>query len=135
MRKILVDTNIFFIPFTEGVDILEEIKNYVELNLGEPVEGFYTLKKNIWELDHLERTAKSQKKRNLIKLIKKYIEKKGVKILDSDLNERTDRLLIQKALEDPKTWIVATQDSNLREALKRLDIHFIYFKNKQIFLR
>ncbi|RIB35286.1 MAG: hypothetical protein BXU00_02010 [Candidatus Nanoclepta minutus] len=130
--KVLIDTNFFFIPFYERFDIIEELKNFL-IERGIEYEGFYTLRKNIWEVENKLKTTKSENKRKLFKLVLDYIKKKDIRILDSSLNEKTDRLIVSTVLKDK--WIVCTLDRQLRYILRRLKIPYIYYANRSLHIR
>jgi len=129
MYKILIDTNFFFLPFYEKFDIIEELKKFL-IEKGIEYEGFYTLKKNIWEIENKLKTAKSESKKKLFKLVLNYINSRGIIVLDSPINEKTDRLIVGVAVKDK--WIVCTLDKQLRYILKRLKVPCIYYSNKSL---
>jgi|GEM_PF-1480236 len=131
LYKILIDTNFFFIPFYENFDVLEELPKFLE-NKKILIEGFYTLRKNIWEIENKIKTAKSKKWEKIYTLVMNYIKKHNIKIIDTSVNEKTDRLIVETVIKDPDKWIVCTQDKNLREILKRLKIKVIYYANKSL---
>lgn len=130
--KILIDSNFFFIPFYEKFDIVEELKKFLIKNNIES-EGFYTLKKNIHEIENKIKTSKSVKKQKLYELVIKYIKNNNVIIIDSPINEKTDRLIINTALNG--NWIVCTLDKQLKEIMKRLKIPYISYSNKKLYIR
>ncbi|MEM1804492.1 MAG: hypothetical protein QXI77_00670 [Nanopusillaceae archaeon] len=130
--KILIDTNFFFIPFYENFDILEELKRFlVENNI--EFEGFYTLKKNIYEIENKIKISKSVKKKKLYELVMEYINKNNIIILESSINEKTDRLLINIALNG--NWIVCTLDKQLKSIMKKLKIPYISYSNKKLYIK
>ena len=129
--KILIDTNFFFLPFYENYDVLQEIPNFLERNQM-LAEGYYTLKKNIWEIENKLKTAKSQKWKNIYKLVLEYIRKNNVKIIDTPVNKNTDHLIVETVIKDPYNWVVCTQDKNLRDILRKLKIKVIYYAEKEL---
>lgn len=132
--KVLVDTNFFFIPFYENFDSIDELEKRLE-NLDIVVEGIYTLKKNVWEIENKLNVAKSNKWKKTYKLVLEYIRSKNVKILNSPINEKTDRLIVNTVLSSGGKWIVATQDKNLQIVLKRLKIPYAYYSKKEIHIK
>ncbi len=130
--KILIDTNFFFLPFYENFDVISELQNFL-IEKGIDYEDFYTLKKNIWEIENKLKTSRSEAKRKLFKLVLEYIKSKGVTILESPLNEKTDRLIVNTALNG--RWIVCTLDRQLRYILRKLKVPYIFYSNKSLHIR
>lgn len=130
--KILIDTNFFFIPFYENFDILEELKRFLIRNNIE-FEGFYTLKKNIYEIENKIKISKSVKSKKLYELVMEYINKNNIIILESPVNEKTDRLLINTALNG--NWIICTLDKQLKSIMKKLKIPYISYSNKKLYIK
>lgn len=130
--KILIDTNFFFLPFYENFDVIEELKKFLNENNIE-YEGFFTLKKNIYEIKSKIKNCRSLKKRKLYELVIKYIEKSNINVLESSVNEKTDRLIINFALSG--NWIVCTLDRQLKEIMKKLKIPYISYSNKKLYIR
>lgn len=131
--RILLDTNIFFLPFEEKFDSINELKNFL-LNNDIRYKELITLKKNIWEIENKLNTAKSNKKKILYKMILSYIEKNNITIIESPLNINTDRLILKYTIENPDV-IPCTRDSKLIFVFKKLKINFIYYKNKSYFIK
>jgi rRNA-processing protein FCF1 len=128
--KILIDTNIFFIPFYENFDIINELKDFLSRNNIE-YEGFYTLRKNIIEIESKINSSKSEKWKKIYGLVLEYIKKNNINIIETRENyEKTDRLIIKTALSDK--FIVCTLDRNLRIILKKLYIPVIFYSNKKL---
>ncbi|MFZ8856000.1 MAG: PIN domain-containing protein [Candidatus Nanopusillus sp.] len=128
--KILIDTNIFFIPFYENFDIINELKDFLMKNNIE-YEGFYTLRKNIIEIKSKINSSKSEKWKKIYSLVLEYIKKNNINIIETKENyEKTDRLIIKTALSDK--FIVCTLDRNLRIILKKLHIPVIFYSNKKL---
>ena len=120
----------FFLPFYENFDIINELKNFLEKNNIE-YEGFYTLRKNIIEIENKINTSKSEKWRKIYSMVLEYIKKNNINIIDTGKNwEKTDRLIVEVALSDK--FIVCTQDRNLRKILKGLKIPVITYSNKSL---
>jgi len=129
--KILIDTNFFFIPFYENYDVLEELPVFLE-SKGILIEGFYTLKKNLWEVENKLKTARSEKWRKIYNLVMQYIKNYNIKTIETPVNVNTDRLIVSTVLKNPDNWIVCTQDRNLREILRRLKIRVVYYGGKRL---
>ncbi|MGC9079957.1 MAG: PIN domain-containing protein [Nanopusillaceae archaeon] len=128
--KILIDSNVFFIPFYENFDVIEELKQFLEKN-NILYENFYTLRKNIIEIENKIKTSKSEKWRKIYNLVLNYIKSKNILVIDTGKNnERTDRLIVNVALSDK--YIVFTQDKQLRKVLKSLKIPVIFYSNKRL---
>lgn len=128
--NILIDTNFFFLPFYENIDIIEEIKKILETN---HILNYrlVTLKKNIWEIENLMNKAKSEKWKKIYNLVLNYIRKNNIDVLESEIEERTDRLIVKFALSNKNT-IVCTQDKILRKILRKLDIPVIFYSHKSL---
>ena len=128
--NILIDTNFFFLPFYENIDIIEEIKKILETN---HILNYrlVTLKKNIWEIENLMNKAKSEKWKKIYNLVLNYIRRNNIDILESEIEERTDRLIVKFALSNKNT-IVCTQDKILRKILRKLDIPVIFYSHKSL---
>jgi rRNA-processing protein FCF1 len=131
--KVLIDTNFFFLPFYENFDIFEELPKFLERK-GFLIEKFYTLRKNIWEVENKLKTAKSEKWRNIYKLVIQYIKKSNVEVIETPVNKNTDHLIVETVIKEPNSWVVCTQDRNLREVLRRLKIHVVYYAGKELHL-
>ncbi|MGC9133169.1 MAG: PIN domain-containing protein [Nanopusillaceae archaeon] len=128
--KILIDSNMFFLPFSENFDIINELKEFLEKNNIE-YEGFYTLRKNIIEIENKIKTAKSEKWKRKYNMVLEYIKRNNINIIDTGKNwEKTDRLIVETSLSDK--FIVCTQDRNLRKILKGLKIPVIFYSNKEL---
>lgn len=133
-KKIFLDTNIFFIPIYDKIDVIEELKIFLDKN-NIYFENFYTTKKNVWEIENKINTSKSEKNKKLYEMALKYLKSKNVIILDSDINERTDRLIVKLVLKEPKDWIVFTRDKILKNTLKSLRISYITYSNKKFYIK
>ncbi len=126
MKKILLDTNFLLVPFQFNVDIFSEIERLV-------TEKFKlcTLKKCIWELEHIMRTAKKGKDRLNAKMALQLVKKYNIEIIDTPLDRKTDDLIVEIAKENPREWIVCTNDKELRRMLKKLGITTIFLRQKK----
>lgn len=127
--RILIDTNIFFLPFQENFDSINELKKFlIENNI--KFKEFITLRKNIWEIENKLNTAKSEKYKKLYKTVLEYIKRNDIKIIDSPININTDRLIIKYCIENDDI-LVCTRDSKLIYVLRKLKISYIkYSKHK-----
>ncbi|BFI73081.1 hypothetical protein YN1_0680 [Nanoarchaeota archaeon] len=128
--KILIDSNMFFLPFYENFDIINELREFLEKN-NIQYEGFFTLRKNIIEIENKINTAKSEKWKRTYNMVLEYIKKNNINIIDTGKNwEKTDRLIVETSLSDK--FIVCTQDRNLRIILKKLKVPVIFYSNKSL---
>ncbi|BBL45636.1 hypothetical protein MJ1_0478 [Nanobdella aerobiophila] len=128
--KILIDSNVFFIPFYYNYDIIEELKlflNRKDINY----VGLYTLRKNIIEIEDKLKSTRSEKSKKLYKLVLDYINKNNINIIETNKNnEKTDRLIVNISLSGD--FIVCTQDKNLRYILRKLKVPVIFYSNKEL---
>ncbi len=107
--KIILDTNFFL----SNLDIFSEIQRIIN----EPYE-LYIIDKTLEELKH----KKGEK------LAKELIQKKNIKILETEKNKNVDNLLLD--LADKERFIVATQDKELKQKLKQKNIKIITIRQK-----
>lgn len=130
--KILIDSNFFFLPFYENFDIIEELKNFL---IKENIEydNFYTLEKNIWEIENKLKSVKSIKKRKIYEMVLDYVKKSNIAIIPSKINEKTDRLILNIALNG--NWIVCTLDRQLKKIMQSLKIPYISYSNKKLYIK
>lgn len=128
--KVLIDTNFFFLPFYENFDVINELRRFLEEN-GILEYKFFTLEKNIKEIENLLNKAKSNKWKKIYNLVSEYIKRNDIDIIKSDINERTDRLIVKYSIEE-KNVIVCTQDRTLRYILRKLRIPVIFYSHKSL---
>ena len=129
MKKIILDTNFVFLPFTLKIDIFSEIDRIMH----EPY-NLFVMEDTIDELDRIMQEQKG-KDRETAKMALQLLEKKGVgkqKSLYMTGNSKkpiVDDIIL--ALAD-KNHIVATQDRELRKKLTEKGIRTIYARKKSL---
>jgi hypothetical protein len=118
MKKVIIDTNFFTIPYQFRIDIFEEIHQKI------PEEHeLITLSGVIRELENLA----ENKGRDSIaaKVGLELIEKKGIEILQSQGN--VDDAIVGLA---DKQKVVATNDKDLIKRLKDKNVKILYLRGK-----
>ncbi len=123
MKKIILDANFLMIPMQFGVDIYTEIKRI----MGEEYE-LVTLDAVVDELEKLEFTAEKGADKKAAKLAKKLMEAKQVRVLKTEKNLNTDKLIVNCA-KSPD-FVVATQDQELKRLLKQNSVQLIVLRGK-----
>ncbi|MBS3146744.1 hypothetical protein J4471_03535 [Candidatus Woesearchaeota archaeon] len=113
--KILLDTNFIITSLKFKIDIFSEIRRIAYFNY-----EIFVLDKTIDELKKLKN-----------KLALQIIDKYNVKITKTSENLDADALLILYA--DSET-IVATQDRELRKALKKKNIRILSIRQKNYYI-
>jgi len=123
-KKILLDTNFLMIPYTENIEIFQEIERLVP----EKYELF-TLTGVVEELKRIERD-KGSKGRDKIasRIALQLIEKKNIKVIES--HGRVDRFIIDFAQRNKKDVIICTNDKRLRKKLKKLNVSTICMRGR-----
>jgi hypothetical protein len=119
MKKILLDTNFFLVPFQMGVNIMTEFERIME----EPFElmTISTVKK---ELESLARNGKGDDKA-CAKLATELARNIRVEEYPGDGD---DSILVYARLH--KDTIVATNDSTLRKRLRGERVQTIFVRNR-----
>ena len=119
MKKILLDTNFFLVPFQMGVNIMSELDRIMQ----EPFM-MMTLKPLKDELEHIARNGKGDDK-----LSARLGSQLARNIEVDDAQGKGDDAIINyvKGRDD---IIVATNDSTLRKRLKQEKIQTIFVRNK-----
>lgn len=124
MKKVIIDSNFFFIPSQFRLDIFDELTNLMSQNI-----DLVILSTTHEELLHLaERTC--NKIRQQATLALKLADKCRLVHVTKDFNETNDDVIVRMA----KAWKcpVATNDRALRKALRRLGIPVIYLRQKHL---
>jgi len=119
MKRILLDTNFFLVPFQLSVNIFGEFERIML----EPFELF-TLSPLKGELEKLAKSGKGQDKSSAQLALQIA---SNITVIDSP--GAGDDAIIQYAKAN-KGIIVATNDSALRKALHSLNIKTIFVRNK-----
>jgi rRNA-processing protein FCF1 len=123
MKEVILDTNFLLTPIKFKVDIFGEIERIMDV----PYQ-LCIIDKTIDELDNIIAKQKG-KERDAAKLAKKILEKKGIHIIKTDKLKNVDQILLERARE--KSFIVATQDMELKRRLKGRKIGLIILRNKK----
>jgi len=118
MKRILIDTNFFLTPFQLGVNIFSELERVVD----EPFELF-TLSPLKCELEKLAKSGKGADKSAAQLAIQLA---RGISV--EDWPEGGDAGILSY-VKKKKDVTVATNDSNLRKALKSMKIPTIFVRN------
>ncbi|RLE40800.1 DNA-binding protein [Candidatus Woesearchaeota archaeon] len=122
-KKIILDTNFLMIPATLGVDIFREINRICQFNY-----EICILDKSIEELSKIIEKAKGKEKR-AAKTALALIKKKNIKIIKTHEKKLdVDSILLKKAKKDA---IIATQDIELKEGLKKIKAKHITLRQKK----
>ena len=127
MKKIILDTNFVFLPFTLKIDIFSEIDRIIHEQ--------YELIVMEGTIDELNKIILEQKGKNkeTAKMALQILEKKGVRkqkslyITADSKKPIVDDIIL--GLVD-NNYLVATQDRELRKKLAEKGIKTIYVKNK-----
>jgi uncharacterized protein len=124
--QVILDTNFLLIPGEKGVDIFSEIERI----LSEPFE-LCVIDKTIAELDKIvEKSAKRREGFNA-KLGIILLKQKNLKTLKSFSEEYADKAIIDYATKNAEKVIVATQDKELREQLKKIPVRVIQLRQEK----
>ena len=126
MKKILIDTNFFMVPFTLKVDIFREIDRII-------IDKYqsYIIDKTLEELNKILDTQTGKNKQaakfaiSLINVKKPHI----IETKKEDLAKDVDTLIIELAKKED--YIIATQDALLKEKIKHLGRNCIIVRKKQ----
>lgn len=122
MKKILLDTNFLLIPAQFNVDIFSEIDRIMHESY-----QLYTLDKVIDELKSIiQDKEQSQKNRRAAKLALQLIESKDVKTIKTKQDKLADDLIV-----DLDSYIIATQDIELKKRLKEKNTRIITLRQKK----
>ncbi|MBS3166813.1 hypothetical protein J4403_01235 [Candidatus Woesearchaeota archaeon] len=119
--KVLLDTNFLLIPGQFRVDIFESIDKATE----EKVD-FYVLDVSLKELEKVSKTGKMRDRtaaRIGLELVKK------AKVVKTESIKNVDTLLLEAAVKH--NFVVATQDRELKNRLKEVDIHVLTLRQKK----
>jgi hypothetical protein len=119
MKKILLDTNFFMVPFQLGVNIMSEFERI----MNEPFQ-LMTISPIKKELEHLARSGKGDDK-----LSAKLGSELARNIAVIDYSGQGDEAIVSFATTT-KDIMVATNDSALRKRLKKEAIPTIFVRNK-----
>lgn len=113
---IILDTNFLLTMVRYKIHGLDEIKTKIKCK-------FFTMSRVMFELEALGKREKKIAKELL--LVKQIIKVNNIKILDST-TEDVDKELVEKSKEGN---IIATNDKNLRERIKKVGGKSIYIRS------
>ncbi|HNV01541.1 MAG TPA: hypothetical protein PKK60_03890 [archaeon] len=113
---IILDTNFLLTMVRYKIHGLDEIKTKIKCK-------FFTMSRVMFELEALGKREKKIAKELL--LVKQIIKVNNIKIIDST-TEDVDKELVEKSKEGN---IIATNDKNLRERIKKVGGKSIYIRS------
>jgi|TARA_B100002003_G_C14135795_1_gene546238 rRNA-processing protein FCF1 len=122
MQKILLDTNFLLIPAQFKVDIFSEIERIYSFSY-----KLFILDKTTEELKDIMENQKGKNKA-AAKLALKLIAIKKINILKTAKDIHTDTLIAEIA---EKGYVVATQDKELKRALKSKNVPIITLRQRK----
>lgn len=123
MKTIILDTNFLLIPAQFNVDIFESIKELMD----EAYE-LCVIDMIVDEL-HILTGKGSGKDKNAAKLGLALLEAKNIKVLKTEKNLNTDKMIVETAKQPD--FIVATQDQGLKRDLKANNVKIIVLRQKK----
>jgi rRNA-processing protein FCF1 len=123
MKKVILDTNFLLIPGQFHVDIFEDIAHIMT----EPYE-LCIIDMSLDELNGLTEKG-SGKDKAAAKLGLDLLKAKDVKVLKTEKNLNTDKMIVETA-KSPD-FIVATQDQALKQELKQNNVQIIVLRQKK----
>ena len=123
MKKILLDTNFLMAWGQFKVDIFTQIDKISTFRY-----ELFTLDKNLDELNKIIEEQKGKDK-DAAKIALKLIDVKGIEIMKTNSNQKTDDLILD--LASKKDFIVATQDKFLKSRLKEKNVPMIVLRQKK----
>ncbi|MBN2517850.1 MAG: hypothetical protein JXB14_03315 [Candidatus Altiarchaeota archaeon] len=118
MKKILLDTNFFMVPFQLGINIFSEFDRIMQ----EPYQ-LITLKSMKDELEKIAKTGKGNDRSAAILGIQLA---RNIEVADSD--KRGDGAILDYA--KAQRCMVATNDSELRKGLRKMKIQTIFVRGR-----
>ena len=124
--KVILDTNFLFIPGDAGVDIFTEIQRIM-------LESYElcVMESTINELENIISNTGKQKQGLNAKLGLILIKQKNLKTLASSSNHYADQSILDYAAKNPEKTIVATQDKDLKQKLKKIPVRIITLRQKK----
>ena len=124
--KVILDTNFLFIPGDIGVDVFSEIERIMR----EPYE-LCVMDSTIKELENLIITTAKQKQGLNAKLGLILIKQKNLKTINGSSNNYADASILEYAAKNPEKTIIATQDKDLKQKLKKIPVRIITLRQKK----
>lgn len=122
MQNIVLDTNFFMTAYKQKVDIFGELKRIMDFKY-----QVYIIDKTVDELEKLINEGKLSEKTSA-KVALQLLKRKNIKILKTAKDRSVDDLLL--AL-DPRTFIIATQDRELKKRLKARKFKTLVIRQKK----
>lgn len=124
--KVILDTNFLFIPGDVGIDIFTQIQQI----MSEPHE-LCVMDSTIHELETIIKTSSKQKQGLNAKLGLILIKQKNLKTINGSSKNYADSSILDYASQNPEKTIVATQDRDLKNKLKKIPIRIITLRQKK----
>ena len=124
MKKILLDTNFLMICFQFNVDIFTQIDKISTFKY-----KIFILDKTLQELKKIVERQKG-KNRDSARIALKLISIKGIQVINTKSDEKTDDNILDVASKDD--FIVATQDKDLKRKLVNQGCKVIVLKQKKV---
>ena len=128
---VILDTNFLLAPARLKLDIFEQIKNL----LGKDYE-LMIIDESLRELENLK---KLNKNKTIVNIAESLIKNKKIKIIKTKSFLKTlklhemrdaDDIIIELVKKNPTAYIVATQDKELRDRLKKEGVKSIFIRKK-----
>lgn len=121
-KRIILDTNFLLIPVQFKVDIFEEIKRISDF-----VYQLHIIDRSVEELEKIILTGDTKDK-TAAKIALKLIKFKKIDKIKTTGNKNVDELILDLARKDD---IVATQDKELKQKLKKRSIPIIILRQRK----
>ncbi|MBS3107806.1 hypothetical protein J4468_02715 [Candidatus Woesearchaeota archaeon] len=121
--KVILDTNFLVEAVKAKIDVIQEITKVVDFK-----PEICILDKTKGELEKLIKGKKYFDKLTA-KIALNLIDVKGIEVLETKEDKSVDRLLID--LADKEKFVIATQDKELKRALKAKGIKRIIIRQKK----
>ncbi|MEA3378498.1 MAG: hypothetical protein U9Q69_02550 [Nanoarchaeota archaeon] len=122
MQYIVLDTNFLVTSYKQKIDIFTNLKNLLEFKY-----QIYIIDATLFELEKLINEGTIIEK-TAVKIGLKLLKRKNIKILKTARNRSVDDLLL--AL-DPRQYIIATQDKELKRKLKKKKFKILTIRQKK----
>lgn len=123
-KKILLDTNFLLIPAQFRVDIFSEIQRICPF-----ASALCVLQPSVEELEKIAEKQRG-KQRQAAQLAIQLMNNKMVTAIASS-EAYVDQAIIDVVKQDPKEWVVATQDQKLKKELVKLGVAVITLRKKK----
>ena len=112
MKKIILDTDFLIDCIKFKIDFISEISRISDFN---------------YKLCIIDKTLDELRNKANYKLIKGILESNNVDIINTEKNKKVDDLILDIADEN---YIIATQDRELKDKLKKKEISVITIRQK-----